>query len=89
MKQIKQSLDRFYEGKPPLLSKKWKAIPKDNRYLFLMHYHHLVLVYDYQDKKILHMWSELSADKRGLSSALNYLEANKDRVPLGFERLSP
>ena len=90
MKQIEECLERFYQGKPPLQSKKWKAFPAENRYLYLFHYHHMVLIYDFYDRKVLHAWAELPADKRGLSAAMNYIvSVYPERTPVGFERLTP
>lgn len=78
MKQITECLDRVFNNQRQL-KKKW--IPfiiwheEDQRnYLFLYHYHHLVLVYDLRDHDILLEWHEKPADKRGLDSAKKYLE---------------
>lgn len=75
MKQINDCLDRFFENKPPL-KKKWLPITHDNypNCLILFHYHHLVLVYDLNEKKPLYQWWELPTDKRGLDAALDYLK---------------
>lgn len=78
MKQIKECLDRVFQGTPPLKSKKWKAfvghwLGKNPNHLFVFHYHHLVLVYDTMEHKVLYEWWERSADKRGLDSAKEYL----------------
>lgn len=72
MKQIRECLDRAFENKVPF-NRKWRSIIEDDK-LILVHYHHLVLVFDLIDKNILHSWWEKPADKRGLDSALRYLE---------------
>lgn len=79
MKQIDECLDRAFKGMPPLKSKKWKAFfewdEREKRYyLFLFHYHHLILVYDLIDHEYLYEWSEKRADMRGLLAAKEYLE---------------
>lgn len=75
MKQIRECMDRAFEGKRPL-AKKWKAVISNDEtnYLFLTHYHHLILVYDLDTNTILHKWWERPADKRGLDSAMKLIE---------------
>lgn len=75
MKQINECLDRFFENQNPL-KKKWQARwhPDQKNVMMLFHYHHLVLAFDVENKKVLYQWWELMADKRGLESAKRYLE---------------
>lgn len=80
MKQIEICLQRFFTGQPPL-KKKWFATQHPNQNephnVYLFHYHHLVLVYDFQEDRILYEWWEREADKRGLDSAKEWLSQNK------------
>jgi hypothetical protein len=74
MKQITECLDRAFNNEKPL-KRKWRAVvSQENNYLFLVHYQHLVLVYDLDNENILHEWWELPADKRGLDSAKQYIQ---------------
>ncbi len=67
----------------PTHSKKWKAfwgdwmwsesIANREQFILLYHYHHLVLVYDTQDKMVVFEWWEKPTDKRGLDAAKEYL----------------
>ena len=77
MKQIQECLDRAFTNKKPL-KKKWRAIISDNK-LILVHYQHLILVYDLIDNVIIYSWWEKSADKRGLDAALEYLEKKENQ----------
>lgn len=74
MKQIEQCLDKAFNKKLPAPSKKWKAFFHDGL-LYVFHYHHLVLVYYPTHHQYLAEWWERPADKRGLDSAKEYLEA--------------
>lgn len=78
-----ECLERFFQGKDPL-NKKWRAYGSHNRYMWLMHYHHVVLGYDFQEKKVIHQWYERPTDKRGLDAALEFLKANSERLPAYF-----
>lgn len=84
MKQIKEALDRAFENKQPL-KKKWKAFiewqqDKQTYYLYIFHYHHLILVYDIKVQKSIYEWWERKADKRGLMAAKKYLEERQENV---------
>lgn len=72
MKQIVDCLQRAKENKPPY-RKKWKATIKDN-VLVLVHYHHLILVYDLNQDKVLFSNHDLPTDKRGHDDALRLIQ---------------
>lgn len=75
MKQIDTVLNRFFDNKKPLKTK-WSAhrVSENNvEYLYLYHYHHVVLVFRLDINKIEYEWYECPADKRGLNSAKKYL----------------
>lgn len=75
MKQIDTCLSRFFAGDRPL-KMKWFACQRPNTnepILYLFHYHHLVLVYDFKHSIVLYEWWEREADKRGLDSAKEWL----------------
>lgn len=84
MKQIEECLGRFFSGKPAL-AKKWRAyynIAKSTPTLLLMHYHHIILEYDFYNEIVLHSWWEKNADKRGLDAALHYLKNREQKLPV-------
>lgn len=84
MKQMDECLNRAFEGKLPLESKKWKAVIRHEvigHVLYLFHYHHQVLVYVIERNQVAESWWEKPTDKRGLDAALKFLEENKDRLP--------
>lgn len=76
---MQECLDRAFNNQRPPDSKKWKGIwiehPEYGKVLYLYHYHHVVLVYDDKNHRLLYQWWEKQADKRGLESAKEYLEA--------------
>ncbi|SFJ64536.1 hypothetical protein SAMN02799624_05348 [Paenibacillus sp. UNC496MF] len=86
MKQIQECLDRLFAGQAPI-KQKWQArLPADPpQTLFLFHYHHLVLVYDLSVNRPIYRWWEKQADKRGLDSALIYLEQRGQGKTIGGE----
>jgi hypothetical protein len=70
-----ECLNRFFNGVKPLKAK-WQARwhPDYSHVMVLFHYHHRVLVYDTENRKILEEWWELPTDKRGLDAAKEYLK---------------
>ncbi|MED3625652.1 hypothetical protein P4478_00205 [Bacillus subtilis] len=82
MKQIDESLTRLVQKKKPL-KKKWRSCLNGGRptpTLLLFHYNHLILEFDLKDKTILYQWWEKAADKRGLDSAIEWLEKNNEVI---------
>ncbi|KAF2421578.1 hypothetical protein [Bacillus subtilis] len=82
MKQIDECLTRFVQKKMPL-RKKWRAhlnCARFNPTLLLFHYDHLILEFDLTEEKILNQWWERAADKRGLDSAVEWLDKNNEKV---------
>lgn len=82
MKQIDECLTRFVQKKRPL-KKKWRAYLNGARFnptLLLYHYEHLILEFDLTEEKVLKHWWEKAADKRGLNSAIEWLDQNNDKV---------
>lgn len=78
MKQIDECLTRAFKKNKPL-RKKWQAAINGN-HLILVHYHHLVMVYDIETHTYLHEWWEKPADKRGLDSAKAWLEDRRRKL---------
>lgn len=78
MKQIDDCLKRAFKWKKThLKSKKWKGVlykHNGDRILYLLHYHHTVLVYNVDRQLVIKEWWEKPADKRGLDSAKEWLE---------------
>ncbi|CDQ41937.1 hypothetical protein [Virgibacillus salexigens] len=87
MKQITECLDRAFQNKRPL-KKKWVAFLEwqqdvQRPYLYLYHYHHLILIYDPISYYSLYEWHEKKSDYRGLLAAKKYLNERhyNDKVP--------
>jgi hypothetical protein len=57
MKQMDVCLNRFFNGEKPLKAK-WQARwhPEQPGIMILFHYHHLVLVYEVNEQKIIKEW---------------------------------
>jgi hypothetical protein len=72
LKSVTKILDRTFENKKPLKSK-WSADIEENKLIFY-HYQHILLIYDLTEKQELYSFHETRTDKRGLISALKYLD---------------
>lgn len=76
MKNIEESFSRSLQGKLPLKSKKWNGviIEEQGETLFvLLHYHHIILIYNIKEDNILFKWNETESDKAGLKYAIRYI----------------
>lgn len=83
MKQIDECLNRHFEGKRPLLGKKWQ-VRGDEISIVLFHYHHRIMICDLKRKKIKFEWWQVPADKRGLEAAKKYL-VEKGKIVLDLD----
>lgn len=77
MKQIDECLRKAFQNKSPTPSRKWKAfIQKEldgKEYLYVFHYHHLIVVYCIDTKDYTYEWWEKPTDKRGLDDIKKWL----------------
>lgn len=68
-KQVEAALSRCFKGNPPR-GKCKASLSEDERLLTFHHYHHLLLVYDMEDRSAIYTWYEKLTDKRILDAAI-------------------